>query len=334
MKHSQKDGLKNTQIKMSNYKFNVNTSGLTAYVEEEGMDLMIQLQMESDLAPYSEVVTGVKGTQRMHFLSTNATWQSDSCAYNASGTTTFTEKDVTVADIAIMEDICPKLLQGFWAQKELALGSRGEENIPAEISRLWVEKKLNIIKRDINISDWQGDTAGAGGSQLNKYNGLIKEIFADGSVVDGNTSDASTATSASNILARMEEMYLAIPEDLRAGAPDGSSLVWFLPQAYYDFYVIALRDANLFHFKGEEGELRYYGTDITLVPQVGLASQDKMVITPRENFVIATDLEADSTNMEVWYSKDDRINHSLIAFKRGITYKYSNYIVKWGLGTS
>ena len=315
------------------YSFNVNTAGLTAYVDENRTELLYQLQMASELTPYAEVRSGIKGTERMHFMTTTATFQTDACSYNASDTTTFTEKDLTVGKIAIMEDICTKSLNGFWTQQILAAGSRGEEAIPSEIASAWTAKKLNLVKRQINVADWQGDTA-SGTANLNKYNGLIKEIFADGSVVDGNTSDASTATSASNILARMQEMYLAIPEDLRAGAPDGSSLVWFLPQAYYDFYVIALREANLFHYKGGEGELRYYGTDITLVPQVGLAGTDKMIITTRDNIVIGVDLESDEDTLEVWYSKDDRINHSLIAFKRGITYKYSDYIVKWGLGTS
>jgi hypothetical protein len=318
---------------MKNHKFNVVTSGLTAYVDENDTQLLTQLQMESELAPYAEVRSGVKGTERMHFMTTTATFQTDACSYSASDTTTFTEKDVTVGKIAIMEDICPKLLQGFWAQQVLAAGSRGEEAIPSEIAQAWTAKKLNLVRKQINVADWQGNTA-SGSANLNKYDGLLLEIFADGSVVDGNTSDASTATSVSNILARMQEMYLAVPEDLRGGAPDGGGLVWFLPQAYYDFYVIALREANLFHFKGEERELRYYGTDITLVPQVGLASQDKMVITTRDNIVIAVDMESDEDTFEVWYSKDDRINHSLIAFKRGITYKYSDYIVKWGLGTS
>ena len=321
---------------MSNkYNFNVVTSGLTAYIDETNTEILTQMQMTSELVPYSEVFPGIKGTQRMHFMTTTCTFQTDSCAYNPSDSTTFTEKDITVGKIAIMEDICPKLLQGFWAQQILAAGSRGEEAIPSEISQAWTARKLNIVKKQINVADWQGDTAGGGGANLNKYNGLLKEIFADGSVIDGNTTDVASATTASNILARMDEMYLAIPEDLRAGAPDGGSLVWFLPQAYLDFYVIALRNANLFHFKGGEGDvMTYYGTDIRLVPQVGLASQNKMVITTVGNFAIGVDLESDEDTFEVWYSKDDRINHSLITFKRGITYKFSNYIVKWGLGTS
>lgn len=317
---------------MTKHNFNVNTSGLTAYVDETNTELMYQLQMASELTPYAEVHSGIKGTERLHFMTTTATFQTDACSYNASDTTTFTEKDLTVGKIAIMEDICPKLLQGFWAQQVLAAGSRGEEAIPSEIASAWTAKKLNIVKKLINAADWQGDTA-SGTANLNKYDGLIKEIFADGSVIDGNTTDATSVTSA-NILALMEDMYLAIPEDLRAGAPDGSDLVWFLPQAYLDLYVIALRDANLFHYKGEEGEIKYYGTSLTLIPQSGLAGADKMVITTKDNIVIGVDLESDEDTFEVWYSKDDRINHSLIAFKRGITYKYSDYIIKFGLGAS
>ena len=315
---------------MKNYKFNVNTAGLTAYVDENDTRLLYELVAESDLAPYSEIQDGVKGTQRLHFGETTATFQADACSYNASDTTTLTEKDITVGAIAIMEDICVKSLNGYWAQQIVAAGAKGEEVIPSEISSAWMTKKLNLVKKQINVADWQGDT-GSGTANINKYDGLIKEIFADGSVIDGNTSDAATATSASNIIARMQEMYLAITEDMD-NAADAGNLVWFVPYAYYKFYIVALKTANLYHYTGEEGETLYYGTNIPIVPQVGLASQDKMVITTRDNIVIGRD--ASEEEMEVWYSKDDRINHSVIAFKRGITYKFSDRIVKWGLGTS
>lgn len=317
----------------TDHKFNVDTSGLTAYVDETKTELLYQLQATSELAPFATIQPGVKSSYRLHFMSSNVTWQTDGCSYNASGSTPFTEKDVTVGAIASMEDICPRSLKAFWAEQLIRQGAAGDNDIPSAIASAWTAKKLNVNKYQINVADWQGDTD-SGSALLNKYNGLLKEIFADGSVIDGNTSDAATATTTSNILTRMDEMYLAIPENIRTGAPDGGSLVWFLPQAYYDMYVIALRNANLFHFKGEEGFPTYYGTSIKLVPQVGLASQDKMVITTEGNIVIAMDGQGDEDTFEVWYSKDDRTNHSVLAFKRGITYKYSDYIVKWGLGTS
>jgi hypothetical protein len=79
---------------MKKYNFNVDTSGLTAYVDENDTQLMYQLQMESELVPYAEVRSGIKGTERMHFMTTTATFQTDACSYNASDTTTFTEKDI------------------------------------------------------------------------------------------------------------------------------------------------------------------------------------------------------------------------------------------------
>lgn len=317
---------------MNTHKFNVNTAGLTAYVDENKTELLYQLQMASEITPYASIESGVKGTRRLHFVTTTATFQSDACSYNASDTTTFTEKDVTVGAIAIMEDICVKSLNSFWTEQIIAKGSRGEEAIPSEIATAWMEKKLNVVKRQINVADWQGDTT-SGTANLNKYNGLLKEIFADASTVDGNSTNATTFT-ISNVLANMQDMYLQIPEDLRSGAPDGSQLVWFLPQAWYDLYIIAGRNANLFHHDISENTQNYHGTNIKLVPQVGLASQNKMVITTTDNIVIAMDGDMEEDELDVWYSKDDRINHSLIAFKRGITYKYSSYIVRWGLGAS
>lgn len=317
------------------HQFNVNTAGLTAYVDENDTEIKYQLQMATSLMPFAEIHTGVKGTQRIHFGTTTATFQTDACSYNASDTTTLTEKDITVGKIAIMEDICPKLLQGFWAQQVLAAGSRGEEAIPSEISKFWMDKKMNVIKKLINVADFQGDTA-SGTANLNKYNGLIKEIFADGSVVDGNTNDATTFT-ISNALANMQNAYLALPVDMFADAPDGGDIVWFLSPEYLRLYQEALKAANLFNWVGGESSpesLKYYGTNITLSPQIGLSGTDKMIITTKGNIQIATDLESDEDTVEVWYSKDDRINHSLVAFKRGITYKFSDYIVKWGLGTS
>jgi hypothetical protein len=321
---------------MSNYKFSIDKSGLTVYVDENKTELLYQLQMASDISNYASVEVGVKGTRRLRFMSNSITLQSDSCAFNASGTTTLTEKDVTVADLSVMESLCVQDLDRIWAEQLVRQGAEGYEVLPEDISRAYIEKRLNALKKVLNVADWQGDT-GSGVANTNKYDGLIKEIFNDGSVVDGNTSDASTATSKSNILARMQEMYLAIPDDLFGDAPDGGNLVWFVPTDYYRFYIEALKDANLFHFQGGEGQpesTRYYGTNIEIVPQIGLAGQNKMVLTTKDNIVVAMDGDMDDDEIKIWYSEDDRIHKTLIRFKRGITYKFSDYIVKWGLGTS
>ncbi len=321
---------------MSNYKFNVDTTGLTAYVDENKTELLYQLQMDSDLTQYASIEAGVKGTRRLHLLDETVTFQTDSCAFNASGTSTFTEKDITVADIKIQDEICVQSLDRFWTEQVIRKGAEGYEVIPDEINQAFMAKRMNKIKNLLNTADWQGDIA-SGSANLNKYDGLLKTIFADASTVDGNTSDAATATTVSNIDDRMQEMYLAIPDDLFGGAPDGGDLVWFLPTDYYRLYIEYLKTANLFHWVGGEngsGSLTYFGTNITLVPQIGLASQNKMVITTKDNLIVALDGEGDADNMKIWYSQDDQIHKRSMRFKRGVNYKFSSYIVRWGLGAS
>jgi hypothetical protein len=324
--------------KMKKHNFNVVTSGLTEWINENDKELLIQMQITSDLAPYAEIKTCLKeAIQNVHFMDTTVTWQSDACSYNASDSTTLTEKPIQVGQIAAMEDICPKLFWGFWAEQLMKKGSANDADIPAEISRAWTELKLNINKKQINVADWQGDTA-SGNANLNKYNGLIKEIFNDASVIDGNTSDAATATTESNILARMKEMYMVITEEMAGDDPEGGNLIWFLPYTYKKMYNEALKAANLYHFVGGQLDTPtvdyYYGTKIELKTQIGLAGQDKMVIMRKGDILLGMDGETDEDQLEVWYSKDDQTNHSKLAFKRGITYKFSDYIVKWGLGTS
>ena len=319
---------------MSNYKFDVSTAGLTAYVDENDLELLFQLQAESGLAADVRIVPGIKDSKRVHYLSTNATFQTDACSYNASGSTPLTEKTLTVAAIAVMEDFCTKSLNGFWAEQLVRQGSTSEEEVPQEIAAAWMTKKLNLVKRQLSIADFQGDVL-SGNANLNKYDGLLKTVFADGSTIDGNTNNATTMT-ISNVLANFQNMYLAIPEDLRAGNPDGDQLIWWMPQAYYDLYIIAARNANLFHWDVKENTQKYHGTEVIMRPTVGLSGADKMIISTRDNIMIGMDGEdsQDADQMKIWYSEDDRTNHSLITFKRGVQYNFSDYIVRWGLGAS
>ena len=246
---------------MSNYKFDVDTTGLAAYVDKTSTEILLQLQMTSDLTENATVMAGIKGSKKIRFMDETVTLQSDSCAFNASGTTTFTEKTISVADIAVMEELCVQSLDRFWTEQVIRKGAGGYEVSPDEINKAYIDKRVNSLRKILNVADWTGDTSSAT-ANINKYDGLIKYAFTTNvsDTVDGNTSNASSATSKSNILARMQEMYLAIPDDLFGDAPDGGDLVWFLPTDYYRFYIEALKDANLFHWKGGETDAANAGT--------------------------------------------------------------------------
>lgn len=311
-----------------------NTGSLTAWVDENKFPLLMQLQAKSGLAEVVSKQAGIKDSARLHSIVTTAPWQSDGCSYNASGTTTFGQKTITVGAVAVMEDLCVKDLNGFWMEQKVAKGAAGEEVIPGEIESMWMAKKLNLIAHDIAVADFQGDT-NSGNANLNKYDGLLKLLLADATVIQGNSGGLLIAPTTSNILAVMDAMYTAVPEDLEDDAPDaGRQLYLWLPRSYYKMYIIALKNANLYHFTAQDGDTKLYGTNIILKPTVGLSGTNKMVLTYADNITIGLDGDTDSDSMEVWYSKDDRVNKSLVAFKRGVQYQFGSYVVLFQLGVS
>jgi len=305
-------------------------SGLSAWVDENKFPLLMQLQAKSGLADVVAKQTGIKEVARLHSLTTTAPFQSDGCSYNASGTTTLGQKNITVGAIAVMEDLCVKTLNGYWAQQLVAKGAAGEEVVPGEIENMWMAKKLNVIANQIAKADFQGDT-GSGDANLNKYDGLLKLVDADGTVVNGNLG-GYYSVDVTNILAVLQGMYTAIPEDLEMDAPDaGRQLYLWLPTAWYKLYINALINSNNYHYTATDGDTKLFGTNIILKPTVGLASTNRMILTYADNITIGLDGDADEEKMEVWYSKDDRTTKSLVAFKRGVQYQFGSYIVEFTL---
>lgn len=300
-------------------------SALTNYVDETKFGILTQLQSTAGLADFVRMVPGIKGTANVHFLDSSVTFQADGCNYNPADVTALTEKPLAVGAIAIMEDICLKVLNQTWLETQLRAGAAGEEAIPQMVATAWTSNKMNKLARQIAIADFQGDTTSVT-NNLSYYNGLIVQLDADASIVTGNTG-AVVSVTAANIIAVLQAMYLARPEVLRSK----EDVVLTLPQEWYDLYVVALINANLYHYKGDDSVVNLFGTSIALKPTVGLNGTNRMFMFSAENVVIGLDAEGESDKLDVWYSKDDRINKSLITFKRGVQYGFGNQIVEFSL---
>lgn len=306
-------------------KFNFDTSGLTAYIDQERRELITKFQTTKGIMDYAFLEDAVKGSRDLHFLDTTTTFQSDAdCGYNASDTTSLTKRTLTVGHVKREEDICPKKLKAFWTEILMRKGASGDEIIPNEINSAWMNLVINQVANALAVADWRGDTDSAT-ANLNKYEGLLKQLNADSDVIEGNPDGYSEVTLG-NVLDVMQTMYLQVTEDMH-DAGDVESLDWFLPRDIYNKYIIAARNANLYHHNVTDEQPTYHGTKIPLIIQAGLQAGNEMVITPRRNLGIAVDDRADEERLDVWYSKDDRINHSTLHFSRGTTYKYGSRVV-------
>lgn len=305
-------------------------SALAAYIEDRDFPLVGELQVSPELtANGATKQVGLKGTSNLHYMDTNVVFQDGAgCSRTANGSTTFSDRSITVAQIAIREDLCLDDLRNKWTQILLEQGTmRGKQVMPNEIAEIYFnEKNLKTIQA-LDVADWQGDTA-SGTANLQRYDGWIKIIDA-GSPVDGNTGGVTVGTgvTAANILDILEGMYNSTTEEM----DDRNDLVMYIPRAWYKLYISALKAANLFHYNGDDGQTTYYGTTMQIRPTYGLRGIDRAFITYPSNFVIGMDGEND---MDFETRIDPVTNKKLLVdaeFTRGCQVYFTDQVVEFTL---
>jgi hypothetical protein len=306
-------------------------SALSAYIEDQDFPLIAQMQATGGLAEVADIQTGIKGSSNLQFLSTDVVFGSDSCTRTGADTTTFSQRTITVGPIAVSEDLCIKDLNGYWAQVLVKKGAAGEEEMPAEIEAVYMEKKMNALANALTIADFQGDTT-SGTNNLSYYDGLLKIVDA-GAAVDGNTGGVTVATgiSSSNVLDILDGMWESIPDNIS----EAEDLSLWVPTSVYKKYVIALKNANLFHYSGDGEQVNLYGTNVALRSTVGLpgaAGSERMILTRNSNIVIGMDGDSDEDQMSV---RLDPVSEKSIffdvTFKRGVQVRFIDEVVEFTL---
>jgi len=145
------------------------------------------------------LMTGVKNAETINLIDTDAVFQADACGWNASGTTTLTQRTVTVGKVRIQEAICVKNLEQYFTSQALALGSvySNDSDLYAAIADKFFQKKLDLTKSQIETAIWQGDTA-SGTNNLAYWDGFIKLLKATNTPVIVNTRIGTGTVSASS----------------------------------------------------------------------------------------------------------------------------------------
>ena len=297
----------------------LNVAGLTAYTDENAMDLIRASLFESKTIGMIQVQPGIKSAATINILSSTPSWAAGACGWSAAGSTILTQKTITVSDIKKNEAICLNTLEAYYTQKMMNPGSYNEA-IPFE--QLYAEELAGQTAKMLEVLTWQGDTGGAG--NLVFADGLIKLIDADGAVVTGT----ALAMDAANIVAAVDEMVAAIPADVVAS----DNLVLFMGYAEYRIYAAALRDANLYHYDGSEnqgGQFEQFvpGTNVKVVGVGGLNGLARMFLAETSNLFVGTDLLNDAESFKIFYSEDNDEVRVIQKLKIGYNFAFPERIV-------
>ena len=308
-------------------------TGLTNYVKENEQQLATSLVFKPKTAQLIEgagnVMVGVKSSEKINIMETNAVFQAGgTCGFSSSGTTAFTQRSVSPGKIKVNESICPKAFEAKYTQKALRAGSYYDYMPFADE---YSAKKIEVIGAALETALWQGDTA-SGNAQLARFDGLLKLIAPSGvpvtGVVEGNTSAATEITTA-NIIGLVDDVYTAIPASIVANG----DVVIFVGMDTFRTYTVALKEANLFHYAAEsvDFEIVLPGTNVKLVAVNGLNGTNQMVATRLSNLYLGVDLLNEEERFELFYAKEADEMRFVAEFKMGINYAFPTEVVWFGL---
>ena len=310
-------------------------SGLSAYTKQLVKPLLTSAVFDAKtqqlIMSNGVVLTGVKSSASIPLMDTDAVFGTQSCSFDASGTTTFSQRTVTVGKIKVEEKICPKDLEAYFTQEALKAGSTYEDFGNAEFQKAYLDKKNARIASQIGVALWQGDTS-SGTANLNKFDGLIKLIDA-GSPVDANVSGFTgvatiTTITQSNVIAATEGIYKAIPvEVLNKG-----DVKIFVGNDWFRLLIMAYRALNLYSYNPKDSDSRSFilpGTDIEVLAVNGLNGTGDAYAFSLSNACMAVDLEDEETNYKMWYSEDNNDVRFRVEFKIGVNVAYTAECVKF-----
>jgi hypothetical protein len=313
-----------------------NVSSLADYTEQNEALLVTSSVLGAKTASLiksaGNVMVGVKSSETINIMDTDAFFQAGgTCGFNASGTTSFTQRTVTVGKIAVMEAICPADLEAKYLQKALPTGSM-YDSIPFE--QEFSEKKAKRIASQIEIALWNGNTGSANGN-LNKFNGLIKLIAdASASVAANDAAYISggpvASITAANVIAVFDAVYKAIPSAVVAE----DDMTIFCGQDLFRTYTIALKNANQFHYSIDvkaDSEFVLPGTLIKVVAVQGLNGSNKVYAMRLSNMFLGTDLLNEEEKFELFYAKEADIVRFVAKFKIGVNVAFPDEIAFFAL---
>ena len=295
---------------------------LTAYTEQQRLPLITKAVFSARTAALFTKQVGIKSAAALNLMDTDAALAAGTaCGWTASGTTTFTQRNITVAPIKIQEALCPRSLEQYWMQSQLTQGST-YDGVPFE--QAFAEQKALRIAEALENAIWSGSTLVTG--MLTILNA------ASGSTVSGNTGAVSSITT-SNVISVFDNIYNQIPQAILTR----NDLIIFCGWNNFRTLIGAFKANtgvmyNQVDLQGlADGDIIYPGTNVRVVAVPGLTGTNRIVCSYLGNFFYGTDLLSDEENFSLWYSKDNDEVRFQAAFKVGVQVAYPDLVVDFRL---
>jgi len=311
-------------------------SALSNYTNENNFPLITKSLFEAKTMKLMTPMTGIKSAEVVNIMETDSIFQAGgTCGFLSSGTTSFSQRTLTVGKVKINESLCPKTLEAYYLQLQLPTGSR-YENLPFE--EVYSNEKAGKIAQQLEVAVWQGDTT-LSDANLKRFDGLLKIIDASGSAIAADSSNNTVAITSSNVIAKFDSLYENIPTQLL----NKNDFVIFCGLDIFRLYTVALKNQNLFHYDGvaaaADMEIIMPGTNIKVIGVNGLnavndnsnnTGLNRIVALRTSNMYYGTDLMNEEDRFEIFFAKEADEVRFVAEFKAGTQVAFPAEIVQYG----
>ena len=310
---------------LSKNEFSYVVSTITGFTDEVGGAVLSKALLGATTPQNVTVRLGIKGSQALNLLDSAPSFQDGACGWSASGTTTWTQRDIQTCPEKLNESLCPIALYDSYQSMMLAPGML-EETVPME--EMIGDLKSKQITQRIEGKLWNATVSGG-----DCFDGF-KTLIASGETgvgvsVSGTAFNVTTSYgTAGNPIYEVDKLINALGDDAQAF----DDLVVFMSVSNFRKYVQSLTVANYFqNYIGSSqaigSEMNMYAihpnTNVKVVPTTALNGSNYISIGPAKYMFVGFDLLSNE-KLDMWYSRDNQ------EVRLAANYNYGAQIAKFG----
>ena len=306
----------------------LNVTALNDFNNELAGELLIKSVYAGSTMEYITIQEGVKYLEPINLFEVSLYMQNGACVSTASGSATFTQRNIQVCPRTSFDQLCLKELD----PKYLGISSLtpGSYNETWTLSKAYSDLLVNQFQKANDLFLWQQESG-----VPSTYGGTC-DVDGLKYVISGSTAGvvapaaANVAFSSANALTVMDAMIEGLSQDV----VDREDLTFFMSISNFKKFTTALRTLNNFFFDpssitNKKGllEMMYPYQNIKVVGTTGLQGSDRVVLGPAKQAVAGTDLLSDFSSFQLWYDiNTDTLKHR-ISTKLGINIAFPEYWV-------
>ena len=238
---------------------------------------------------YLTMIENIKYKSNIQRMAGSGLVKDASCDFTDAGTLALTENVLTPKNLQINLDLCKSTLLDSWEALQMRAGAGAPP--PASFDDYVISYMGEIIANGVEGSVWSGTGATAG-----EFEGFLTATtgaFAvDGTV---NTSTASAAYTAANIIANLQTLTADMATDISAVLRKEDLHIYMSPKTYalYVSAVSTLGYVNAYNMNGDYAPV-FEGYKIAVCNGM---PNNQLVAAEKSNLFFGTDLLGDQTRI-------------------------------------